>query len=449
MMNKQSDRNQLNESLLQSIAQDILNEALRKGATQAEVNVSANKGFYVTAHNNDVETIEYNQDKSIEITVFFGKRMGTTSLSDIRKEAVNAAVEAACHIAKFTDEDEASGLAEKNEIAFDYPKIDLTYTWSITVDEAIAIACQCEKEALAYDQRIMSAEEVRVATFDVLHVSANTHGFLGTFSCTRHDISCVLVAKQGDEMQRDFDYTVACDPNDLESVSSIAKKAAEKTVRRLGARRLKTMKAPVIFYTEEARSLFSHFVAAISGGNLYRKSSFLLDHLDKQIFPSFIHIEEQPYLAKALGSAPFDHDGVLTRPNVFIEGGQLKNYALGVYSARKLGMKTTGNAGGVHNLLVRPGMKNFTELLKTMDKGLLITELMGNGVNLVTGDYSRGVGGYWIEHGEIQYPVHEITVAGKLQEIYQHIIEVGNDVDVRGNIRTGSVLIEAMMIAGE
>ncbi len=437
-----------NANRLQSLSNDVLQEAKRLGAHQAEVNISANKGFSVRAREGDVETVEYNQDKHIDIHVYFGKRSGSSSISDMRPESVRSAVEAACHIAKFTDEDPAAGLAAKEELGFDYPKLELAFPWPISVEKAIELACQCEREALAYDKRIMSAEEVSVATMEAIHVYANSHGFIGFFPYTRHEISCVLIAKEGDEMQRDYSYTVSADPAMLESASHVAKEAAERSVRRLGARRLPTMKAPVIFFAEEARGLLGHFTAAISGGSLYRKSSFLLDHLDKKIFPSFVHIEEQPHLPHALGSAPFDEDGIATRPNVFIEQGVLRQYSLGIYSARKLAMKTTGNAGGVHNLTIKTGKKNLPELLKTMDKGLLITEMMGNGVNLVTGDYSRGVGGYWVEKGEIQYPVHEITVAGKLQDMYAHLVEVGNDMDVRGNVRTGSILLEEMMIAG-
>ena len=439
----------IDSSQLQSISQDILKEASRLGADQAEVNITANKGFSVTAREGDVETVEYNQDKVVEITVFFGKRTGASSLSDLRPEAIRAAVEAACHIAKFTDEDPASGLADKEDLAFHYPQLELSYPWPISVEEAIKLACQCEREAVAIDKRIMSAEEAMVSTIEVLHVHANSLGFMGYFPYTRHDISCVLVAREGDDMQRDYSYTISTDPAHLESVSSVARQAAARTVRRLGARPLRTTKAPVIFVAEEARGLLGSFVAAISGGNLYRKSSFLLDHLDKKVFPSFVRIEEQPHMTRGLGSAPFDDDGVATRSNLFIEDGILRHYSLGVYSARKLGMKTTGNAGGVHNLTIKPGDKDLAALIKAMGTGFVITELMGHGVNLVTGDYSRGAAGFWVENGEIQYPVHEVTIAGKLQDMYARIVEVGNDVDIRGNIRTGSILIEEMMIAGK
>jgi PmbA protein len=433
---------------LDIVAELVIKEAARCGAHQSEVYISSNKGFSVSARDGDVETVEYNQDKDISISVYFDKRSGSASLSDLRSEAVRAAVEAACHIAKFTGEDPASGLADKEEIGFDYPKLELASPWPISVEDAIDLACQCEREALAYDKRIMSAEDVNVSTTDVFVLYANSHGFLGSFPYTRHDISCVLVAKDKDGMQRDYSYTAASDPKLLESVSHVAKEAAERTVRRLGARPIKTMKAPVIFAAQEARGFLGSFCSAIQGGSLYRKASFLLDHLDKKIFPAFMHMQEFPHLPHALGSAPFDNDGVKTRSNVFVEDGILRQYSLGVYAARKLGMKTTGNAGGLHNLTVKPGNKDLQQLLKTMGTGLLITEMMGQGANLVTGDYSRGAGGFWVENGEIQYPVQEITVAGKLLDMYAGIVEVGNDVDLRGNVRTGSILINEMMIAG-
>ncbi len=439
----------LNTDELQTIASDILKEAAKRGASHAEVGIDANKGFSVTAREGDVETIEYHQDKSIDVVVYFGKRCGTASLSDIRPEAISAAVDAACHIAKFTGEDPDSGLADKSELAFNYPQLKLAYPWQISVEEAGKLACECEREAVSYDERIISAESADVVTIQSYDVYANSHGFSGAFSYTRHEISCVLVAKDGDDMQRDYSYTISVDPSKLESTSKIAKQAAERTIKRLGARRLPTMKAPVLFMPEEARGLLGHFSASIQGGSLYRKASFLVDHLGKKIFPDFVHIGEHPHLEFGLGSVAFDDDGVMTRPNVFVENGILKSYSLGVYSARKLGMKTTGNAGGTHNLTIKSGQKDFTALLKTMDRGLIVTEVMGQGVNIMTGDYSRGAGGFWVENGEIQYPVHEITIAGRLQDMYAHIAEIGSDVDVRGNIRTGSILIEEMMIAGE
>lgn len=446
---KTLERSLVKSEQLLDTAKVILETAERLGASQAEVSITANKGFSVNARNGDVETVEYNQDKEIGITVFFDKRSGSSGLSDLSKEAIQAAVEAACHIAKFTDEDPASGLADKSELAFQFKPLELSFPWDISVEKAIELAIECEREAVSHDKRIMCAESSSVATVEAVNVYANSHGFIGSFPITRHDISCVLVAKEKEDMQRDYSYTVSADPKTMESISTVAKIAAERTVRRLGARRLKTMKTPVIFAAEEARGLLGHFVSAISGGNLYRRSSFLLDHLNKKVFAPFVNIQEKPHLVRGLGSAPFDDEGVATRENVFVENGILRSYAMGVYSARKLGMKTTGNSGGIHNLVIQPGNKDLIAMLKTMNKGLLVTEMMGNGVNIITGDYSRGVAGYWVENGEIQYPVHEITIAGKLQEMYARIQEIGNDVDVRGNIRTGSILIEEMMVAGE
>lgn len=436
-------------SPVSSLVDSILQEAKKQGATEAEVDIGFHKGFTVTGRARALETVEYHRDKLIEITVYFGKRMGMSSLSDMRPEAIQSAVSAACHIARFTDEDPCSGLPEKNVLAFQYPKLELTFPWSITVDQAIDLALQCEAKALAKDKRIMHSEGATVSTMEVSRLYANTCGFLGTYSMTRHDISCALIAKHHDEMQRDYYYTVASDAKDLLSIDDVANQAVERTLRRLQGRRLTTRQAPVIFAAEEARGLLGHFLSAISGGSLYRKSSFLLDTLGSQIFPAHITLQEKPHVAKGLGSAPFDDDGVLTRPNIFVENGIIKNYVLSVYSARKLKMQTTANAGGTHNLFITTGNNNLSALLKKMHTGLLVTELMGQGVNLITGDYSRGAAGFWVENGEIQYPVEEITIAGNLREMYSHIVEVGNDIDTRGNIHTGSILIDNMMIAGD
>ncbi len=438
----------INAEKLKSLAESILLEAERQGATQAAVNLAANKGYTVTAHDGDVETVEYHQDKVLDITVYFGKRSGSASVTDLRPEAVKKAVEAACHIAKFTDEDPDSGLADKEDLAFNYPHLKLDFPWALTVEEAIELAIQCEREAMAVDSRIMSAEASTISTSESLVLYANSHGFIGQFPYTRHEQSCILIAKEGDDMQRDYSYTLASDPKRLLSISEVAKEAALRTVRRLGARKVPTGKTSVIFQAEEARGLIGHFASAISGGNLYRKSSFLLDHLGKKIFPDFMHIQEQPHLPFALSSTPFDNDGVATRANVFIDQGELQSYALGSYSARKLGMKTTGNAGGMHNVIVKNTNQDFNSLLKMMHKGLVITEMMGSGVNMLNGDYSRGVGGFWVENGEIQYPVSEITVGGNLKTMYAGIRAIGNDVDTRGNVHTGSILIDEVTLGG-
>ncbi len=434
---------------LKNIAADILKEAAKQGASDAEVDIGLNKGFSVTSRLGDVESVEYNRDKIIDITVYFGQRTGAASLSDLRMDAIQAAVQAACNIARFGDKDIYAGLAEKELLAFNYPELTLSFPWDVSVEQAIELTKQCEGIALSKDKRIKNSEGASLSTTAGWHVYANSRGFIGMYGATRHDVSCALIAEDKDKMQQDYSYTVSCDPTLLESIEWVAKTAAERTVRRLGAKRLSTRKVPVIFVAEEARGLLGHFVSAISGGSLYRKSSFLLDCLDKPIFPSHIQIDERPHLLKSLGSAPFDENGVATRPNVFIEQGILRNYCLSVYSARKLGMQSTGNAGGVHNLFINTGKKDLPALLKTMDTGLLVTDLMGQGINLVTGDYSRGATGFWVEGGEIQYPVEEITIAGNLRDMYAGIIEVGADVDKRGNIQTGSILIENMMVAGD
>lgn len=433
---------------LQSLTAQILQEALTQGASQAEVSIIANKGFSVTAHKGEVETIEYNQDKIIEIIVYVGQRTGSASLSDVRPLAVQSAVKAALHIARFTDLDPCAGLATKEELAFNYPQLNLAYPWALSVDDAIRLACDCEQAALSADKRIISAEHVSVGTGEIWHAYANTENFFGFYPCTLHQMSCVLVAKENDEMQRDYSYTASSDPAYLQPCHQIAQEAVKRTVGRLGARPLATLKAPVIFIAEEARGLIGIFSSAIQGKNLYRKSSFLLNQLGKQVFPAFIHIKEDPHLPLGLGSAPFDGNGVATRENIFVDQGILQSYALGTYSARKLGMQTTGNAGGTHNLTIASGDKDLAQLLKLMDKGLLVTELMGQGINLLTGDYSRGAAGFWVEKGEIQYPVQGITIAGTLQDIFGHIVHVGNDIDTRGNVRSGSILIEEMTIAG-
>jgi PmbA protein len=438
-----------NPEYLKNVVEDILKEAAKQGASSAEVDIALNKGFSVTSRMGDVESVEYNQDKIIDITVYFGQQTGAASLSDLRMDAIQSAVQAACNIARFGDKDDCAGLAEKDLLAFNYPNLNLSFPWDISVEQAIELTNQCENIALSKDKRITNSEGASLSTTTGWHAYGNSHGFIGIYGGTRHEISCALIAQTKNEMQRDYNYTLSCDPTLLNSIEWVANTTAEKTLRRLGAERLTTRKAPVIFAAEEARGLLGHFIAAISGGNLYRKSSFLLDQLNQPVFPSHIKMDERPHLLKSLGSAAFDENGVATRPNVFIENGILRNYCLGIYSARKLGMQTTGNAGGVHNLFINTGNKDLTALLKTMDTGLLVTDLMGQGVNVVTGDYSRGATGFWVENGEIQYPVEEITIAGNLRDIYANLVEVGNDVDPRGNIQTGSILIESMTIAGD
>lgn len=438
-----------NKPTLQHLIADVLQEAKRQGATSAEVDVSVSKGFTVTVRLGEVETVEYNQDKIVELTVYIGQCSGSASLSDLRPEAIRSAVQAACNIARFTDADKFSGLADKSLLAFDAPEIDLYFPWDLSVTQAIELGRECEAIALAKDKRISNSEGSTISTVEAWHGYGNSHGFIGVSPVTRHEISCVLIAEDAEGMQRDYSYSVKCDASSLDSIEELANSAVDRTIRRLNARRLSTCNVPVIFAAEEARGLLGHFVSAIQGGSIYRKSSFLVDHLDKPVFSKHVRLDERPLLPKSLGSASFDDDGVATRPNVFIENGILQTYSLGVYSGRKLGLESTGNSDGVHNLFINTGDKDLPALLKTMGKGLLVTELMGNGVNGVTGDYSRGATGFWVENGEIQYPVEEITIAGRLQDMYGNLVEVANDVDTRGNIQTGSILLEEMTIAGE
>jgi len=435
-------------AVLEQQVSDILAEAKAQGASAAEAGVSTDTGLSVTVRLGEVETVEHHRDKGVAVTVYFGKRKGTASSSDFSPQAIRETVAAACTIARYTAEDEYSGLADADLMATDIPELDLCHPWALSADQAVALAMDSEAAGRG-DARITNSEGATVTTYQGGRVYGNSHGFIGGYAATRHGISCVLIAQQGDnDMQRDYWYTVARDAASLESPAEVGAHAARRALQRLGARRLSTRQVPVIFAAEVAGGLIGHFIGAIRGGSLYRNASFLVDHLGKQVFPDFVHIHEQPRLKNALGSAPFDDEGVATRARDFIANGRLTSYVLDSYSARKLGMQTTGNAGGVHNLTVDPGPLDLDGLIKEMGTGLLVTELMGMGVNIVTGDYSRGASGFWVENGEIQYPVHEITIAGNLRDIFMRIQGIGSDVDTRGNIRTGSILIERMTVAG-
>ncbi|MEQ6340910.1 MAG: metalloprotease PmbA [Gammaproteobacteria bacterium] len=434
---------------LEDLVRDILAEARAQGASAAEAGVSLETGLSVTARLGEVETIEYNRDKGLGVTVYFGGRKGSSSTSDFTPEAVREAVRAACSIAKYTAEDEYAGLADAALMAREVPDLDLCHPWGISAEQAIELAIECENAARGMDVRITNSEGGSVSSHQGYRVYGNSHGFIGAYPSTRHSLSCAVIGGEGEGMQRDYWFTVARDSAELEAAAEVGRRAAQRTLRRLDARRLPTCQVPVIFAAEIATSLLSHFTSAIRGGALYRKATFLLDHLGKQIFPAHVHIHEQPHLKRALGSTPFDNEGVATQARDIVRDGVLQGYILDSYAARKLGMQTTGNAGGVHNLIIDPGALDLDGLLRRMDKGLLVTELMGMGVNAVTGDYSRGAAGFWVENGEIQYPVEEITIAGNLRDMFMRIVEVGNDVEMRGGTRTGSILIEEMMIAGE
>jgi len=433
---------------LKTIIASALQQAKSLGASAAEVGVSAESGLSVTARLGQVETVVFNRDKNFGITVYKGKSKGSASTSDSSPAAIASAVKAACDIAQFTEADQYAGLADDADLAKNIINLDLYHPWALSPQAAIELAIDCESKARAYDKRITNSEGASVEAYQGRHAYGNTNGFLEGYSSTRHSISCMLVAGSGDGMVGDYWYTTARDTKDLESTEIVGKKAAERCIAHLNARRIATCKAPVLFAADIAGSLISTFNAAIRGSSLYRKASFLVDSIGKPIFPNFVRIYENPLLAKGLGSACYDSEGVATNSSDIVTEGILQRYLLSSYAARRLGLKTTGNAGGVHNLFITPGEKNFAALLKEMDRGLVITELMGQGINLVTGNYSRGASGFWVEQGEIKFPVHEITIAGNLRDMFAQIVAVGNDVDRRGNVITGSILIENMTIAG-
>jgi PmbA protein len=436
---------------LQDVIRFVLDEAQRRGASQAEADASVNQGLGVTARLGEVETVEYQRDRGLGVTVYFGHRKGSASTADLSMQAVRNTVEKACTIAKYTAEDPYSGLVDPEALARDIPDLDLDHPWELAPELAIGLARRCEAAGLAVDARITNSEGASVNSQRHIGVYGNSLGFLAGSAGTSHSISCSLIAQHADEMQRDYWYTSARDPADLEAPELIGRRAGERAVARLGSRRLTTRKAPIAYSPDMARGLFRHFIGAIRGASQYRKASFLLNAAGEQVFPEFLQMQERPHILKGLASAPFDGEGAATHDRDLVRDGILQGYVLGSYSARKLGLKTTGNAGGVHNLIVAaPGKAlDMESFLARMGSGLLVTEMMGQGVNGVTGDYSRGASGFWVEGGAITYPVHEVTIAGNLRQIYRDIVALGNDVDVRGGIRTGSVLIGEMTIAGE
>ena len=433
---------------LRQLARDMLAYAAKQGATACAAEVSDGFGQAVTVRQGEVETIEYTRDKGIGISVYIGQRRGNASTSDFSPQAVRDTVDAALSIARHTASDDCAGLPPREFLATEFPDMDLYHPWLLSVEQAIELAKECEQAAFARDKRINNSEGASVNVQEAQFVFANSLGFSGGFPTSRHSISCSVIAGKGGAMQRDYWYSEARNAREMLKVEEIGRIAAERAIRRLKSRKLATTQVPVLFEAPIAASLIGHFVGAVSGSSLYRKSSFLLDQMGKQIFSSNIHIDDVPDIARGLASSTFDDEGVKTQRRAVVEAGVLQGYFLGSYSARKLGMQTTGNAGGNHNLIVRPGESDFNDLLKKMGRGLVVTELLGQGVNHVTGDYSRGAAGFWVEHGEIQYPVEEITIAGNLKDMYQHIVAVGNDVLVQGSRQCGSILIENMMVAG-
>nr|WP_232470518.1 metalloprotease PmbA [Methylococcus sp. BF19-07] len=426
-----------------------LDEAARRGVSAAEVACSVDQGLSLTVRLGAVETIEHHRSQGVGITVYYGQRKGSASTTDLSERALVDTVGAACRIARYGAEDPCAGLPDAELLAKDIPDLDLYHPWRLDAEQGIELALACENAARGYSDAITNSEGASLNAFEGVRVLGNSLGFLHGYASSRHGLSCSVIGEREGSMQRDDWWTVARDPAELESAEAVGRKAAERTVRRLGARGLSTRQCPVLFAADVASSLIGHLIAAVRGGNLYRKSSFLLDALGQRIFPEFVHIHEQPHLLRGLGSAPYDAEGVATRARDLVRNGVLESYVLSTYSARKLGMQTTGNAGGVHNLIVDSGSEAFEDLIRRMGTGLIVTELLGQGVNIVTGDYSRGAAGYWVENGEIRFPVEEITIAGNLRDMFGHVVAIGNDVDLRGNIRTGSILIETMTVAGD
>lgn len=438
---------QAQQQLAEQVEQ-ILDEARRQGASACEVAVSLEQGLTTSVRQGEVETVEFNRDQGFGITLYLGQRKGSASTSASGTEAIRETVAAALAIAQHASEDDCAGLADAALMARELPDLDLYHPWSIEPEQAIELALQCEAAAFAHDPRIRNADGSSLSSHQGCRVYGNSHGFIGGYTSSRHSLSCVMIAEQAGQMQRDYWYDVNRRAERLESPELIGRRAAERAVRRLGARSVPTCEVPVLFAAELAGGLFGHLLAAISGGNLYRRSSFLVDALGQTLFPEWMTIDERPRLPGGLASAAFDGDGLATYDKAFIEQGRLVSYVLGTYSGRKLGMPSTANAGGVHNLFVSHGADDQAALLRQMGRGLLVTELMGQGVNLVTGDYSRGAAGFWVENGEIQFPVEEVTIAGNLRDMFRQIVAVGADLEWRGNVRSGSLLIERMTVAG-
>jgi len=437
-----------NASRLKDMVREVLTEAKRLGASGAEAAVSVSQGLSATVRLGEVETVEHNRDKNLGVTVYFGQRTGSASTTDFRPAAMRETVRAACTIARYTAEDDCAGLADPTRLARNFPDLDLYHPWDLAVPKAIDLARECEDLARAVDVRITNSEGATLSSHSGIEVYGNSHDFLAAVRASRHSLSAAVIAQDKAGMQRDYWYTVSRRAPGLAPAREVGETAARRAVRRLAARQLPTSRVPVLYEAPIASSVVSHFIGAIRGSALYRQASFLCDSIGKTLFAPFVHIHEQPHLPGALGSANYDSEGVATAARDIVRDGILQGYVLDSYSARKLRMETTGNAGGVHNLTLASGALDLPGLLRQMDRGLLVTELIGFGVNTVTGDYSRGAAGFWVEGGEIQYPVEEITIAGNLRDMFRTIVAVGNDVDLRGNIRTGSLLLESMTVAG-
>ncbi|HIQ15023.1 MAG TPA: metalloprotease PmbA [Leucothrix sp.] len=438
------------EEALREISELTLKLAKKHGASTAELSINKGTGFSVEIHMGNVDKLEYNRDQGLSLTVYIGQHQGSATTGDLSPQAIEDTVKAACNIAKFTGEDEYTGLADADLMATQIDDLDLYHPWDLDTAQAIDMAKNCEQVALDFDDRIINSDGSSISTYSGIGLMSNSHGFTGVLPSSRHSISCSVIGQESgkEDMQRDYWYSSSRLNEKLESAEDIGKKAAERTLKRLNSQQLSTRQASVLYIPEMARSLVSHFTSAIKGGAQYRKATFLLDSVDKKVFPDFIRLHEQPHLQQAFGSRYFDREGVATKDRDIVTDGIVQNYIMSSYSARQLGLKTTANSGGTHNLTLDSTGQNFEELLKMLGTGFLVTELIGSGVNSMTGDYSRGAAGFWVENGEIQFPVDEVTVAGNLKDMFKNIVAVGTDVDYRGGTRTGSILIEGLTIAG-
>jgi len=435
---------------LHEISDSVLKLAKKYGASDAELSLNRGAGLSVEIHMENVDKLEYHRDQGLSVTVYMGQHTGSASTGDLSSQAIEDTVKAACNIAKYTEEDKYTGLADADMMATEVSDLDLYHPWDLEADKAIEIACECEQHALQFDSRIVNSDGASISSYSGVGLIANSHGFTGIVPSSRHSLSCSVIGQEiGDEaMQRDYWYSSTRINSELESAKIVGEKAAEKTLARLKGKQISTRKANVLYSPEMARSIISHFTSAIAGGAQYRKSTCLPECIDEKVFPDFIHLHEQPHLSRAFGSGYFDKEGVATKNRNIVIDGVVQDYIMGSYSARQLGLKSTANSGGTHNLTLDSTGQSFEELLKMLNTGFLVTELIGSGINNITGDYSRGAAGYWVENGEIQHAVEEVTVAGNLKDMFKNIVAVGNDVDTRSATRTGSILIEGMMVAG-
>ncbi len=438
---------------IKNLVADSIHYAKSLGATDSEASCSISHGLSAEVRLRKVDTVEFSQDQGFGVTVYKDKRKGGASTSDISWESIKKTIDKAYSIATHIEEDEYSGIADKELLAFDITEenikdLDVYHPWDLPAEKAIEMALACEETAFSLDKKITNADSTSLSSQQSMGIYGNSHGFLNGYPTTSHSLSCVLIAGEGANMQRDYYYTAARDHKDLKDSKEVAKKAVEKTIMRLNPKKIKSQKTKILFTPNIAKGLIGNLLSAISGGNLYRESSFLLGKIDQKIFPDFVTISENPHIAKALGSVLFDSDGLKTHDKIIVASGILQTYLLGVYSARRLGLKPTANGGGTHNIIIEPTSGNMQDLAREMGTGLIVSEVMGQGVNIVTGDYSRGAFGFWVENGEIQHPVSEITIAGNLKDMFMNILAIGNDIDLRGNIRSGSILIDNMTVAG-